>query len=180
MDIAAHTPHSNRTCAINAYGLTLYSNLESRDYWLSIVHTVIPHIHIRCAPYLHLLSQTSTVLWALGLPDIHLTSSLVPLIVHHTSFQGNSMTSAVPINYLSSTSPSSLTGGCQIILTKSNYLMLSATNTNVSTISSLIIISQLNHFTFVSALLLPVQRLNLVLPLRLISLPKLCGISSAR
>ena len=33
--------------------------------------------------------------------------------------------------------------------------------------SNLIIISQLYHFTFVSALLLPVLRLSLTLPLRL-------------
>ena len=45
--------------------------------------------------------------------------------------------------------------------------MLSAVNISTSTISNLIIISQLNHFTFVSALLLPVLRLNLTLPFRL-------------
>ena len=33
--------------------------------------------------------------------------------------------------------------------------------------SNLIIISQLDHFTFISALLLPVLRLSLTLPLRL-------------
>ena len=45
--------------------------------------------------------------------------------------------------------------------------MLSAVVINTSTASNLIIISQLHHFTFVSALLLPVLRLNLTLPLRL-------------
>ena len=43
--------------------------------------------------------------------------------------------------------------------------MLSAVVINTSTASNLIIISQLNHFTFVSALLLPVLRLNLMFPL---------------
>lgn len=87
---------------------------------------------------------------------------------HTFSFKkGSNRTSAVPINYLSSTSPSSQTGGCLISLTIAIYQMLSATKQNASTISNLIIISQLNHFTFVSALLLPVLRLNLTLPLRL-------------
>ena len=45
--------------------------------------------------------------------------------------------------------------------------MLSAVVINTSTASNLIIISQLYHFTFVLALLLPVLRLNLTLPLRL-------------
>lgn len=53
-----------------------------------------------------------------------------------------------------------------ITLTIAIYQMLSATKKNASTNSDLIIISQLNHFTFVSALLLPVLRLNLALPLR--------------
>ena len=44
--------------------------------------------------------------------------------------------------------------------------MLSAVLRNTSTITDLIIISQLNRFTFISALLLPVLRLNLMLPLR--------------
>ena len=44
--------------------------------------------------------------------------------------------------------------------------MLSAVSMNTSTVSNLIIISQLNRFTFVSALLLPVLRLDLTLPLR--------------
>ena len=68
---------------------------------------------------------------------------------------------------LSSTSPSSQTGGCPCFLAITVAGMLSAVNINTSTISNLIIISQLNHFTFVSALLLPVLRLNLTLPLRL-------------
>ena len=78
---------------------------------------------------------------------------------------GNNRTSAVPITYLSSTSPSSLTGGCHHNLALTVTTILSAVNKNTSTISNLIIISQLNHFTFVSALLLPVLRLNLMLPL---------------
>ena len=81
--------------------------------------------------------------------------------------RGNNRTSAVPINYLSSTSPSSLTGGCLITLTIAIYQMLPATKKNASTISNLILISQLYHFTFVSALLLPVLRLSLSLPFRL-------------
>ena len=71
------------------------------------------------------------------------------------------------IAYLSSTSPSSQTGGRLCSLAISVTEMLSAVNKNTSTISNLIIISQLNHFTFVSALLLPVLRLNLTLPFRL-------------
>ncbi len=71
------------------------------------------------------------------------------------------------IIYLSSTLPSSQTGGCLCYLAISATKMLSAVDINTSTISNLIIISQLNHFTFVSALLLPVLRLNLTLPLRL-------------
>ena len=71
------------------------------------------------------------------------------------------------IVYLSSTSPSSQTGGCFCSLAIAVTEILSAMNINISTISNLIIISQLNHFTFVSALLLPVLRLNLTLPLRL-------------
>ena len=69
--------------------------------------------------------------------------------------------------YLSSTSPSSQTGGCFCFLAIAVTEMLSAVNISTSTISNLIIISQLNHFTFVSALLLPVLRLNLTLPFRL-------------
>ena len=71
------------------------------------------------------------------------------------------------IVYLSSTSPSSQTGGCLCFLAITVTEMLSAVVNNTSTTSYLIIISQLNHFTFVSALLLPVLRLNLTLPLRL-------------
>ena len=63
--------------------------------------------------------------------------------------------------------PSSQTGGCFCSLAIAVTEILSAMNINISTISNLIIISQLNHFTFVSALLLPVLRLNLTLPLRL-------------
>ena len=71
------------------------------------------------------------------------------------------------IVYFSSTSPSSQTGGCHYNLALTVITVLSAVNINTSTTSNLIIISQLNHFTFVSALLLPVLRLNLTLPLRL-------------
>ena len=71
----------------------------------------------------------------------------------HTSFRGNDRTSAVPITYLSSASPSSQTGGCRHDLAISVLAVLSAVFRNTSTISNLIIISQLNHFTFVSALL---------------------------
>ena len=70
------------------------------------------------------------------------------------------------IAYLSSTSPSSQTGGCHCKLALSLVMVLSAVTISTSTISNLIIISQLNHFTFVSALLLPVLRLNLMLPLQ--------------
>ena len=79
---------------------------------------------------------------------------------------GDNRISAVPITYLSSTSPSSLTGGCHHNLALTVTTILSAVNKNTSTISNLILISQLNRFTFVSALLLPVLRLNLTLPLQ--------------
>ena len=85
----------------------------------------------------------------------------------HTSFRGNDRTSAVPITYLSSASPSSQTGGCRLDLALPVMTVLSAVNKNTSTMSNLIIISQLDHFTFISALLLPVLRLSLTLPLRL-------------
>ena len=85
----------------------------------------------------------------------------------HTSCRGNDRISAVPITYLSSASPSSQTGGCRHDLALPVMTVLSAVITSTSTISNLIIISQLNHFTFVSALLLPVLRLSLTLPLRL-------------
>ena len=80
---------------------------------------------------------------------------------------GNDRISAVPITYFSSTSPSSQTGGCHYNLALSVIVVLSAVLLSTSTISNLIIISQFNHFTFVSALLLPVLRLNLMLPFRL-------------
>lgn len=85
----------------------------------------------------------------------------------HTSFRGSDRISAVPITYLSSASPSSQTGGCRRDLALPVRTVLSAVSKNTSTISNLIIISQLNRFTFVSALLLPVLRLSLALPLRL-------------
>lgn len=81
----------------------------------------------------------------------------------HTSFRGNDRISAVPITYLSSASPSSQTGGCRHTLTIAVMAVLSAVLGSTSTISNLIIISQLNHFTFVSALLFPVLRLSLSL-----------------
>ena len=105
----------------------------------------------------------------------------------HTSFRGNDRISAVPITYLSSASPSSQTGGCRHDLAIPVLAVLSAVSIITSTISNLIIISQLNHFTFVSALLLPVLRLSLTLPLRLqglgtggwldLSLPRLAEFS---
>ena len=47
------------------------------------------------------------------------------------------------------------------------YHVLSATKKNASTISNHIIISQFNYFTFISALLPSVLRLNLALPFQL-------------
>ena len=85
----------------------------------------------------------------------------------HTSFEEIAGSQLFCIVYFSSTSPSSQTGGCFCSLAIAVTEMLSAVNMNTSTISNLIIISQLNHFTFVSALLLPILRLNLTLPFRL-------------
>ena len=119
------------------------------------------------SPFLRLLSQTSSILW-LCRTSCHSFEFLTHffVLVSIPIFQGNGRISAVPITYLSSTSPSSQTRGCRHILTKSVITVLSAVKRNTSTISNLIIISQLNHFTFVSALLLPVLRLNLTLPFR--------------
>ena len=88
----------------------------------------------------------------------------IPLFFFFEEITGSQLFCIV---YLSSTSPSSQTGGCFCSLAIAVTEILSAMNINISTISNLIIISQLNHFTFVSALLLPVLRLNLTLPLRL-------------
>ena len=88
-------------------------------------------------------------------------------MIFHTSFEEITGPQLFCIVYLSSTSPSSQTGGCFCSLAIAVTGMLSAVDRNTSTTSNLIIISQLNHFTFVSALLLPVLRLNLTLPLRL-------------
>ena len=85
----------------------------------------------------------------------------------HTSKEGITGPQLFCIVYLPSTSPSSQTGGRRYNLALTVITVLSAVNINTSTTSNLIIISQLNHFTFVSALLLPVLRLNLALPLRL-------------
>ncbi len=93
-------------------------------------------------------------------------------------YGGNSRISAVPITYLSSASPSSQTGGCRHDLAIPVMAVLSTVIRNTSTISNLIIISQLNHFTFVSALLLPVLRLSLTLPLRLQGLGTGCWLDS--
>ena len=102
-----------------------------------------------------------------GLPAILLDSLRISLFWFPYLFCGNVRISAVPISYLSSTSPSSQTGGCHYNLAIPVITVLSAVIESTSTISNLIIISQLNHFTFVSALLLPVLRLNLMLPFRL-------------
>ena len=100
-----------------------------------------------------------------GLPAIHLDSYRISLFWFPYLLRGNDRISAVPITYLSSTSPISQTGECRHNLTISVITVLSAVNQNTSTSSILMQISQLNHFTFVSALLLPVLRLNLTLPL---------------
>ena len=84
----------------------------------------------------------------------------------HTSCEEMTGPQLFCIVYLSSTSPSSQTGGCFCTRAIAVTEILSAVNINTSTISDLIIISQLNHFTFVSALLFPILRLNLALPLQ--------------
>ena len=102
-----------------------------------------------------------------GLPAIHLDSWRISLFWFPYLLRGDDRTSAVPITYFSAASPSSQTGGCRHDLALPVMTVLSAVKQNTSTISNLIIISQLYHFTFVSALLLPVLRLSLTLPLRL-------------
>ncbi len=120
------------------------------------------------SPFLHLLSQTSAILW-LCRTSCHPFEFLTHFfgLVSIPFFQRSDKTSSVPISYLSSTSPSSLTGGYCYNLTKSDITVSSAVNRNTSTNSNLILISQLNYFTFVSAQLFPVLRLYLTLPLRL-------------
>lgn len=88
-------------------------------------------------PFPPLWLAVSSVLWALGLPIIRLTSSLIPLIVHHTSYfiWGDNRISAVPITCLSSTSPRSQIGGCFCFLAIAVTEMLSAVSINTSTIS---------------------------------------------
>ena len=118
------------------------------------------------SPFLHLLSQTSPILW-LCRTSCHSFEFLTHFFVLVSiPLGGNDRISAVPITYLSSTSPSSQTGGCHHNLTITVMTILSAVSINTSTISNLIMISQLDHFTCVSALLLPVLRLNLALPFR--------------
>ena len=90
----------------------------------------------------------------------HLISFLVLSIVRHTSNWGDNRTSAITITYFLSTSPSSQTGGYLHTLTITVMRMLSAVIKNTSTISNLIIIAQLNQFTFVSALLPPCPTLK--------------------
>ena len=120
------------------------------------------------SPFLPLLSQTSTILW-LCRTSCHSFGFLTHFFVSVSIpfFRGNDRISDVPITYLSSAAPSSQTGGCHHNLAIPVTAVLSAVKNNTSTISNLILISQLNHFTFVSALLLPVLRLSLALPLRL-------------
>ena len=119
------------------------------------------------SPFLHLLSQISSIIW-LCRTSCHLFGFLTHffVLVSIPFFPGNDRISAVPITYLSSTSPSSQTGGCYGNLAISVVAVLSAVYKSTSTISNLILISQLNHFTCISALLLPVLRLILMLPFR--------------
>lgn len=107
---------------------------------------------------LHLLSQCCIVFQATHLPWYQLSFVCMILIYLKQLFC---------IIYLSSTSPGSQTGGCLYTLTVTAIGVLSAVSINTSTTSDLIIISQLNRFTFFLALLLPVLRLNLTLSLRL-------------
>lgn len=65
-----------------------------------------------------------------------------------------------------SASPCPQTGGCRTAPAISVSTLLSAISKKTSTNSHCIIISRLNHFTCVTALLLPVLRLELMLPLR--------------
>ena len=80
-------------------------------------------------------------------------------------------TSAVPINHLreslstsSSASPCSQIGGALMSSPLMDISVLSAAKHTASTSSLCIMISRLNRFTFVTALLLPVIRLGLMLP----------------
>ena len=141
MGITPHTPHSNRTCPIKAYGLTLYFNYKYCTNRLSCPRSNSLYSYKVC-PFPPLWLAVSLVLWALGLPITLLISSLIPLIVHHTSFEEVIGPQLFCIVYLSSTSPSSQTGGCLCTLAIAVTEMLSAVNINTSTLSNLIIISQ--------------------------------------
>ena len=123
---------------------------------------------IKCTP----LSSTviSSFFGTMGVSDFLLSIWISIAFLwfdFHTSFEEITGPQLFCIAYLSSTSPSSQTGGCFCSLALAVAEMLSAVVINTSTASNLIIISQLHHFTYVSALLLPVLRLNLTLPLRL-------------
>ena len=118
------------------------------------------------SPSLRPLSQVSTILWpgrTSCTPFGFLTHSLALVSIPG---MGGHRISAVPIPYLSSASPSSLTGGCRHILTNTAAAVLPAVGANTSANSNFLLISRLYRFTFVSALSLPVLRLNLTLPLR--------------
>ena len=118
-------------------------------------------------PSLHLLSQASTVLRVYRtscIPFGFLSRflGLVPI-----PFRENAGSQLFCTKSLSKTSPGSQTGGCHDALTIAVAAVLPAVSKKTSAISNLIIISRLNHFTFVPALSFPVLRLNLALPLRL-------------
>lgn len=144
MGITVHISHSNHMCAINAYDLPPCSTLRMLlSLALYCPYNNFMYSHKGC-PFPPPWLAVSSVLCTLGLPTILLTSSLISLIVHHAS-------------------PSSQTMGDRYNLAISVITVLSAVDRNTSTISTLIIIFQLNHFPFVSALLLPVLRLSLTL-----------------
>lgn len=102
-----------------------------------------------------------------GLPMMRLLILLVPLLDFTYWFPRHHRTSSVPLTYLSSDSPSSQTPE-ECYKSHQNDLQHTVCyRYKCIDLSNYIIISGLNHFIFISALLLPALRLNLMLPFRL-------------
>lgn len=98
----------------------------------------------------------------IGLPVAHLGSYRVPLVWFPYP-EGDNRASSVLYEIAIIDLAKFSDRGCHSSLTLTVPVILSAALSIASTISNLIIISRLNHFTLVSALSLPVLRLNLML-----------------
>ena len=112
--------------------------LLSRYYIVfQVTHSPCPSALFRLHSFLLLEAIKCTALFSIcfhrllryygcvGLPAIHLDSWRISLFWFPYLLRGNDRTSAVPITYLSSTSPSSQTGGCRHNLTVAVTAVLS-------------------------------------------------------